>query len=269
MTSGQFLQSKEWETFQESLGRKTFRVEDTLVIKMPFALGFSFLYSPKGECTNLNEIKKIAKKEKAFFYRIEPQEKPGKPFFQFRDKEPKCTQILDLSKSENELLAEMKQKTRYNINLARRKEIKIKNQEFEKFYNLLLQTSERQKIKLHSKNYYQKLVEFNEIFIAYYNDEPIAGAMVNFYKDTATYLHGGSSDKHKEVMAPYLLHWEIIKTAKARGIKYYDWWGVDEEKWPGITKFKQGFSGKEICAPGTFDLPIDKFLYFWYKFIRK
>ncbi|MBU4421649.1 aminoacyltransferase [Candidatus Parcubacteria bacterium] len=281
MQSGQFLQSKEWEEFQQSLGRKTFRILDTLIIKMPFALGLSFLYSPKGKCQQLEEIRKIAKKEKAFFYRIEPQEKPNKRFLQFRDKEPKCTQILDLSKSEKELLAGMKQKARYNIRLAEKKGIKIltppnlplhkrRNGEgFEEFYSLLLQTSERQNIKLHQKDYYQKLVAFNKIFIAYYNNEPIAGAMVNFYENTATYLHGGSSDEHKDLMAPYLLHWEIIKYAKSQNLKYYDWWGVDEKKWPGITRFKKGFGGEEICAPGTFDLPINKLLYCIYHYVRK
>lgn len=273
MQSGKFLQSKEWEEFQKSLGRKVWRINDELIIKMPPHFGISFLFSPKGprEITDtfLNEIKKIAKRERVIFYRCEPQEDPPKKFIKTKskNKNPKCTQILNLDKSEDNLLAGMKQKTRYNIKLAQKKEAIIKQQTinnrqqlFEEFYDLLKNTAERQGIRLHPKKYYEELAEFNKIFIAYYKNKPIAGAMVNFYEKTATYLHGGSSQEHKEVMAPYLLHWEIIKEAKSRGFKFYDWWGISE-KWPGITRFKQGFGGEAVCAPGTYDLPINKLLY--------
>ncbi len=281
MTSGKFLQSDEWQKFQESLGRKTWRVNGALVIKMNFLFGLYFLYSPKGPLFEINDnflkkITEIAKQENAFFYRTEPSSAPPKNFHQFRDKEPRCTLITDISKTENELLAGMHEKTRYNIRLAERKKLLITNYElritdkgFNDFYNLLQQTSKRQKIKLHSREYYRKLTESNKVFVAHYEDKPVACAMVNFYEDTATYLHGGSDEKYKNLMAPQLLHWEIIKIAKSRGIKFYDWWGIDEKRWPGITRFKRGFGGKELCAPGTFDLPINKFLYKLYGFFRK
>ncbi len=298
MISGKFLQSPEWEKFQNSLGRKTWRVDGALVVKMDFAMGFYFLYSPKGPLFEMNKdflkkIIEIAKNENAFFYRIEPPTTPPKTFQQFRDKEPKCTLITDISKPEDELLAEMHEKTRYNIRLAAKKGIKISTppflplakgrseEGFEQFYNLLTKTADRQSIKFHSKEYYRKLLNYpdnnlrgrasycNEIFITYHENIPAACAMVNFYEDTATYLHGGSYEKYKALMAPHLLHWEIIKTAKSRGIKFYDWWGIDEKKWPGITRFKRGFGGEELCAPGTFDLPINKFLYKLYGFFRK
>lgn len=274
MISGKFLQSPEWQKFQESLGRKTWRVDGALVVKMHFISSVYFLYSPKGPLFEINEnflkkITEIAKKENAFFYRIEPPTTPPKTFQQFRDKEPKCTLITDISKPEDELLAEMHEKTRYNIRLAEKKGLRIANDGFDDFYNLLQKTSSRQDIKLHSKEYYKKLAGFNEIFVAYHENIPVACAMVNFYEDTATYLHGGSDEKYKNLMAPNLLHWEIIKTAKSRGARFYDWWGIDEKKWPGITRFKRGFGGAEICAPGTFDFPINKFLYNLYKLLRK
>ncbi len=273
MTSGKFLQSPEWEKFQNSLGRKTWRVDGALVVKMDFAFGLYFLYSPKITESKIQKleikIKEIAKKEKAVFWRIEPTEAPPENFIKTKDAQPKCTLITDISKPEDELLAAMHEKTRYNIRLAEKKGLQVANDRFDDFYNLLQQTSARQDIKLHSKEYYKKLAEFNEIFIAYRENIPVAAAMINFYEDTATYLHGGSDEKYKAMMAPYLLHWEIIKTAKSRGVKFYDWWGIDEKKWPGITRFKRGFGGAEICAPGTYDLPIDKFWYWVYKIIRK
>jgi len=269
VTSGKFLQSKEWAEFQERLGRKTFRVNGALVIKMPLMFGFFYFYSPKDGIFNLDEIKKLAQKEKTVFLRIEPPEAPPKGFIKIKDIQPKCTLITDISKPEDKLLAEMHEKTRYNIRLAERKGLRIENKGFDNFYDLLQKTSARQKIKLHSRDYYKKLAEFNEIFIAYHENKPAACAMVNFYEDTATYLHGGSDEKYKNLMAPHLLHWEIIKTAKSRGIKFYDWWGIDEKKWPGITRFKRGFGGKELCSPGTFDFPINKFIYRIYHYARK
>ncbi|PIR66771.1 MAG: hypothetical protein COU51_02185 [Parcubacteria group bacterium CG10_big_fil_rev_8_21_14_0_10_36_14] len=276
MQSGQFLQSDEWEKFQQLLGRKTFRINGNLIIKMPL-FKISYLYCPKGpdEITEkfLEEAKKIAKKEYAVFLRFEPDKKPSAGFIKAHDVQPACTQILDLTSTEDDLLAGMKQKTRYNIRLAEKNNVKVErceknNLKFEEFYRLLKETGERQGIKLFSKVRYKKLLAFNDLFIAYYNSEPIAGAIINFYQDTATYLHGGSSAEHKKVMAPSLLHWEIIKYAKNNEMEYYDWWGADEKKWPGITRFKKGFGGNEICAPGTFDFPFNQLIYKTYKYIK-
>jgi lipid II:glycine glycyltransferase (peptidoglycan interpeptide bridge formation enzyme) len=283
MLSGQFLQSNEWAEFQKSLGRKVWIINDTLVIKMSLVGRFNFLYSPKGptEITNevIAEIKKIAAAERAVFWRVEPATTPQKNFIKTKNIQPATTQVLDLSKSEEILLSEMHPKTRYNIRLAERKGVTIANDELRTandnsdiFYNLLKETAERQNIKLHSKQHYEKLAAFNRIFIAYYNNQPIAGAMVNFHNNVATYLHGGSTQEHKEVMAPYLLHWEIIKAAKSTGNTHYDWWGVDEKKWPGITRFKKSFGGEEITSPGTYDLPINRLifkLYGWRRRLRK
>ena len=283
MQSGQFLQSKEWAEFQKSLNRKIFFIEKNLIIKMSLPLGLSYLYCPKGPNDAndefINKIKKIAREERAIFLRIEPPTEPPKEFIKTKNIQPACTQILDISKPESELLSAMHEKTRYNIRLAERKgiiitneELGITNKKFNEFYTLLEKTSARQKIKLHSKEYYKKLATFNKIFVAYHEDKPIAAAMVNFYNDTATYLHGGSDEQYKNLMAPHLLHWEIIKYAKAKGFNFYDWWGVTSDPnhdWAGISRFKKGFGGSEICAPGAYDFPIDKFWYWMYKIIRK
>src|SRR3989344_4116784 len=173
--SGKFLQSNEWEKFQESLGRKIFWVDGALVIKMPLKFGLSYLYCPKNNISDLEKIKKIAKEERAIFLRVEPHDEPEINFIKTRDIQPKCTQILDLAKSEEKLLAEMHKKTRYNIHLAERKGVRFglqltadSLQLFDEFYNLLQETAKKQKIRLHSEEYYRKLSEFNEIFIAYY-----------------------------------------------------------------------------------------------------
>lgn len=69
-------------------------------------------------------------------------------------------------------------------------------------------------------------------------------------------------------MAPYLLQWEIIKAAKGRGCRYYDFYGIDENKWPGVTRFKLGFGGEQVQFPGTYDYIFCRPLYWLYKFLR-
>jgi lipid II:glycine glycyltransferase (peptidoglycan interpeptide bridge formation enzyme) len=192
------------------------------------------------------------------------------------DVQPSRTLILDLAKSEEELLNNMHQKTRYNIRLAEKKGVKIIKgdiNQFENFWQLTGETSQRDKFRLHSRNYYHKMLEidknFIKLFLAEYDNKIIAANIVSFFGDTATYLHGASSNKYRNVMAPHLLQWHCIKLAKEQGYKYYDFSGIDENKWPGLTRFKKGFGGSVFEYPGTFDLVFDKKWYGIYKLIRR
>lgn len=98
---------------------------------------------------------------------------------------------------------------------------------------------------------------------------PIAGALTLTYGDTAYYLHGAMDREYRNLMAPHFMHWEIMKLYKHEGFGYYDFWGIDARKWPGVTRFKLGFGGREIEYPGSFDLPISKFWYVVYTMARK
>ncbi|MDP3244467.1 MAG: peptidoglycan bridge formation glycyltransferase FemA/FemB family protein [bacterium] len=220
--------------------------------------------------------------------------------------QPKQTLISDLLLDENVLFSQMHEKTRYNIRLALRHGVKVQSairqpadkmqNDFDSFWKLLQGTAKRDRFKTHSQDYYRKMMEtlggssptplkvrggeggvMNvQLWLAYVKEEVVAGAIVAYFGDTATYLHGASSYVHRNLMAPNLLHWEIMKAAKQEGYKKYDFWGIDEKKWPGLTRFKKGFantaspgrsvgSGHIINYPGTFDLPINKF---WYKLYR-
>lgn len=238
----------------------------------------------------LNTAEDLCQKENAVFLRMEPLLKSEmhlnyllEAALKKSDKEiqPSRTIILDLEKSEEELLSEMKSKTRYNIGLAERHGVKIircggldKEKHFEKFWELLEETSKRDKFYLHSKKNYDKILNMksecfrNELYLAVLGGEVLAGAMINFFNNKAVYLHGASLSKRRDIMAPYLLHWEIIKDAKNNSFKQYDFWGISE-KWPGVTRFKQGFGGKEIKYLGAFDLIVDKKWYFLYSLARK
>jgi len=295
-----FLQSSAWMNFQKSLGRKVWQVDRINIIKHNLPFGKSYLYSPRGKDnflphagmarglfeSFLEKIREIAKKENAIFFKIEPQKQVDKNLlkkFGFRkgqNIQPKRTLILDVTKSEKELLKEMHPKTRYNIRLAEKKGVKVRidNNKFESFWKLLEQTAKRDGFHTHSKGYYKKMLEIPEIelFVALSPSTAnqsmtkiIAANIVSFYKKRSIYLHGASDYKYRNLMAPYLLQWEQIKKARERECLEYDFWGIDEKKWPGITRFKKGFRGREIDHIGAYDLIFQPIWYKLYKLARK
>jgi len=104
-----------------------------------------------------------------------------------------------------------------------------------------------------------------KLFAAEYQNKIIAANIVIFHGERATYLHGASDYEYRNFMAPYLLHWEVIKYARDHGFTEYDLWGIDEKKWPGVTRFKRGFGGKEINYIGSYDYVFQPFWYAMYK----
>jgi len=210
--------------------------------------------------------------------------------------------VIDISRSEEELLAEMKSKTRYNIRLAQKKGVRVfamnKKQEtsdkkipnsfyLEEFLRLNRETAKRDGIVTHSDSHYRKMVEnipddVLQIYVAKYQDKIIAANLVIFFGDTAIYLHGASSNEHRDAMAPYLLQWKQMLDAKERGYKYYDMGGVKTaishkpsavggNSWEGITRFKTGFSPKteSIVFPGSYDIVIRRWKYRMYRGLRR
>ena len=253
----------------------------------------------------IKKIKDIARQEKSIFLRIEPAQaflpdcavrrggKAGKPTYQVKkvnDVQPSKTIILDLKKSEEELLSAMHPKTRYNIRLAEKKGVTVREAgaaEFEIFWNLMQETTGRDGFRAHGKEYYRKMLEVSphpapplirggneregykvKLYFAEYKDEILAAGIFVFYGDTVTYLHGASTHEHKEIMAPYALHWQMIKLAKKLGYAKYDFYGIDEQKWPGVTRFKRGFGSSEVDYPGCYDVIFDKRWYVVYKLSR-
>ena len=142
--------------------------------------------------------------------------------------------------------------------------------DFEKFWEIMNETKDRDGFRLHAHEYYQKMLALDsiELIVAEFKGEIIAGNIVSYFGDMASYLHGSSSNKERNVMAPFAIQWFTIKRAKEKDCKYYDFNGIDENKWPGVTRFKRGFSGEEISYPGTYDLLINKQGYIVYKLMR-
>ncbi|MCX6808350.1 MAG: peptidoglycan bridge formation glycyltransferase FemA/FemB family protein [Candidatus Berkelbacteria bacterium] len=313
------FQSSEWEKFKLETGyQKSFWVEDVLILEKKLPLGYSMLYSPMVSKSQVNqltsksvsqfseELKKIANEDNSIFYRLEfdfqdqklihlftdlPRLIPkwGKPIHfrkSFEEMQPEHTLLLDLTLPEDELLAQMKQKGRYNVRVAERNEISIEESptEVENFYKLYAETGQRHKITYRNKRYFENLVEilkekgYASVYTAYGMIEgkktPLASAVIVYSGKKAIYMFGASSDEYKNLMAPYLLHWQIIKESKAAGYKYYDFFGIapdDDPKhpWAGVTRFKKQFGGVQEDTLGSFDLIFKPLQYQVFKIAEK
>lgn len=300
----QFLQSWEWGEFQRSAGNKVIRlgIRDDNGLKLAFSLikksmplNKAYFYCPRlgikylsGEelAQVFEEIEKIAKEEKVVFLRFEPRTKFNALSGRFMikktiDVQPAKTLILDLQNSEEDILKAMHQKTRYNIRLSNKKGVKVVEaglERFDEFWKLMQETKTRDQFRLHERDYYfgmLKTLRNNrdglrvKLYFGEYEGGVAAANLVAFFGDMATYMHGASSNEHRNIMAPFALQWEVIKQAKAQGYKYYDFFGIDEKKWPGVTRFKTGFGGETIEYPGVYDIVFDKRMYSLYNIVRK
>jgi len=302
---GSFLQSFEWGEFQKQFSRKVWWLEinkdykkilQAQVIKEKVPL-FVYFYIPYGPIFNkevsleekkeafilfLKEIKNIAEKERVAFLRLEPTVLlPKVEIFNFKTAlkriQPQKTMILNLEKSEEEILKNMHIRTRYNIKLAKRKgvEIKILDDYSDMFYRLLGKTRERQGFSSFSEEHYKKIFKINskdfkvKMFLAEYQGKVIVASIIVFFGNRVISLHAGSDYEYRAVKGADLLHWNAILYGKKMGYKIYDFWGIDEKKIPGVTSFKRGFRGEEIEYPLGIDIVFDNIGYQIYRIVRK
>ncbi|MCA9387302.1 peptidoglycan bridge formation glycyltransferase FemA/FemB family protein [Candidatus Dojkabacteria bacterium] len=167
--------------------------------------------------------------------------------------------IMDISASEDDILKSLKKDTRYYINRGQKKGINViratDQSTVNDFIELMHQTKERQNFSNFDDSYYKnQWNELNskgmcEIFVSYFENKPLAGALMNYYDKTSYYSHAGSTSDQElaKLAAPYFLHWEMIKYAKSIGCNTYDFWGVIpkgiEHDWRGLSDFKMKFEG--------------------------
>ncbi|MEK7497175.1 MAG: peptidoglycan bridge formation glycyltransferase FemA/FemB family protein [Patescibacteria group bacterium] len=209
-------------------------------------------------------------------------------FIKSSDIQPRGTQVLDLTKTPEELLAGMSQKTRYNIHLAEKKGLTWRwgdDSDFLDFWHLVQLTARRGKFFPHHFEHYRRLFRVAgerpvlgpelacRLGIVEYEGKVIAGHLVTFHQNCATYVHGGSDRVHNQLKGPHLLHWGTIQAVQKMGISRYDFWGVQppdgtRKDWAGFSKFKIGFGGEYIEYVGTHDYPYSWGGYVVYKSIR-
>jgi lipid II:glycine glycyltransferase (peptidoglycan interpeptide bridge formation enzyme) len=277
-----------------------------------FAARMSLLYIPKGPLMDwndaqlrtrvLNDLQALGRKHGAIFVKVDPDVAlgtgvPGREDsaedangqavaselsrrgwrfssdqVQFRN-----TVLLDLTPSEDQILAAMKQKTRYNIRLAEKKGVTVRagtTSDLPLLYKMYAETSARDGFVIRDQAYYQtvwgtfmrppastlQLANFPacEPLIAEVGGVPVAGLFLFRFAGRAYYLYGMSRDAHREKMPTYLLQWEAVRRAKAAGCTVYDLWGApdtfdeSDSLW-GVFRFKEGLGGQVVRTLGAWD----------------
>ena len=196
------------------------------------------------------------------------------PWRDDRFREPRYSHCVDLRVTEGERLQAMKPKGRYNVGLARRHRVAVVEDNSERglddFFAIRDDTARRQDLKRRSRRHFAALQrEFGpcaKLFFAELDGQRLACALIIRFGDRATYLYGGSLEDRREVMAPYLLHHEVMVCMAAAGCTAYDFWGTappgqSEHAWAGISAFKRKFGGVDIAHVPPLDHIYDRAAY--------
>lgn len=293
------LQTWEWGEARKKTGVEVLRLSDD---KNVFQLTFHKIprtrlklgYLPRSVYPSkemLSYISDYCKKIGVIFVKIEPDITVISNEVNNLDKRliqsphplfPAWTQILDLTPTEDALLKSFHSKTRYNIRLAEKKGVVIKemsNEEgFEIFSKLYFETCRRQKYYGHTPKYHQIIWEnlkkdIAHIMIAFYKNVPLASYELFYFKNTLYYPYGGTSLEYRNLMASNLLMWESIRLGRKLGATKFDMWGSlgpnydQSNAWAGFTRFKEGYNTKFTQFIGSYDLVIKPYLYRIYNFI--
>ncbi len=293
------LQTWEWGAARKETGVEILRLSDgknvfTLTLHS-LVYKYKIGYLPRSVIpskTVLSFFSDYCKKNKIIFVKIEPdveKSSNNETMKQFNNLTisshplfPSWTQILDLNHTEDELLKSFHSKTRYNIRLAEKKGVVVKEMSdldgFEIFSKLYFETCKRQKYYGHTPKYHKIIWEnlkknIAHILIAFYDNVPLASYELFYFKNTLYYPYGGTSIQHRNLMASNLLMWEAIKLGKKLGATKFDMWGSlgpdydPSNDWAGFTRFKEGYNTKFVEFVGSYDLVINPIFYKIYNFI--
>lgn len=295
------LQTSAWGDLKAAFGWRVVRIcnADTgaQVLFKPLPLGLSVAYVPRGP-VGANwpglwpELDAVCRAHGAVFLKVEPDDwepksealKQAMAGFgpQSVPIQPRRTLLIKLGGSEEDWLSQMKQKTRYNIHLAARKGVQVRQSEdVAAFYALMQTTGQRDRFAVHSQAYYQAAYdrfaqqENCALLVAEFEGQPLAGLMVFASGSRAWYLYGASNNLERNRMPAYLLQWEAMRWAAGRGCRTYDLWGIPDEDpetlesqfeqrsdglW-GVYRFKRGFGGQVCRQVGAWDRVYSPFLY--------
>lgn len=291
------MQSSEWGEFRKLTGVKV-ACEGGIQVtihKIPYT-PWNIGYAPKGPMPTPEQatsLKKIAEQYNCIFIKCEPKVEVigdrlkkeeslvNLGFVEGRSLFTKHNFVLDVTPTEEELLASFKQKTRYNIKVAEKRgvTVEIDNSEkaFERYLELTEETTKRQGFYAHSSNYHRKMWEvlhpagIAHLLVAKYQGEIITTWVLFKFNDTLYYPYGASTREHREVMANNLVMWETIRLAKKWGLKYVDMWGAlgpepdKSDPWYGFHTFKSGYGARHVEYIGTWDYVSKPVLYKLYR----
>lgn len=308
------LQTWEWGEFRRQTGVKVERLGFFEGQKLVKGLQVTFHplplinktvgYLPKAfapDADQLSALRQLAQKHQALFIKLEPNvalpakiddphqkirqflldhgAEPGRPLF------TKHTFYLDLTKPEDELFAQLKNKTRYNVNLAYKKGVKIyentTKEGLKQYLNILEETIARQGFYAHGPKYFQKMWDtlgqsgMMRIFNAVYEDQILSSWIMFIFNDVLYYPYGASRDVHRDVMPNNLLLWEMIRFGKEQGCHTFDLWGSlgpkpdKENPYYGFHHFKEGYGGSIMEFVGSYDLVMQQIPYKLFRLIEE
>ncbi len=291
-----FLQSPEWAKVKDSWKNefivsydKEGNVKGTMSIllrKVPIFNRY-MMYAPRGFVCDIhdketladltNKMKDIAKKYNAFIIRMDPCVRQDDDEFKkiaselgYKQKknikgvedviQPKFVMQIDISgKTEEEVFKNFHEKTRYNVRLATKKGVTVREgtkEDLGIFHDIMETTGQRDDFFIRGKEYFEKIYDnlhpnYMKLLIAEFEGKPIAVVMPIIYGNKVWYLYGGSTNEHRNLMPTYLLQWEMIKLAVQNNCDIYDFRGVtgfNDENSPqyGVYRFKKGFGGEVV-----------------------
>lgn len=302
------LQTAEWGELKATFGWDAVRLicdglgAQILFRRLPIGLSIAYIPKPIFDLSVSNssrfwqDVEATCRQKRAIFLKVEPDgwETRGQngsaahaaASMMFRRStsniQPPRTIVVDLRPSEDDILAHMKQKCRYNIRLAEKKGVTVApSGDLAGFHDLMQATGERDAFGVHARDYYRRAYDLFhpnggcEMLLARYEDQPLAALMVFRQGKRAWYLYGASNDVERNRMPAYLLQWEAMRWAKVRGCEEYDLWGVPDADegtleanfesrqdglW-GVYRFKRGFGGELRRAQQAMDVVFNPVLY--------
>jgi len=290
------LQTPEWGEFRKAWGNEILETEYGIITLhkiplTPYKIGI-FEKGPAPTKKMLEDLKKTGKENGLIFIKLEPNVAYSEQRITDRKKSidllkkngcvsgkrlfTPTTFWIDLTRPENDILKSFSSKTRYNIRLAQKSGVVVKEDStdttFEKYLTLTKETSQRQGFYAHSEKYHRLMWQYLKGSVAHlltatYKGEVITTWILFVWKDFLYYPYGASTDKYKNIMANNLMMWEAIKLGKKLGLTTFDLWGREEGK--GFTRFKEGYNPKVVEFLGTWDLVINKPIYTIYRIVEK
>lgn len=327
---GHILQTWEWGEVKRKMGwipllvglYEEGRLKGAILIlkrRLPIpGINKSIFYAPRGPVADTNDhvlldylfqgLQTIAREHGAIFLKIDPDIEQSDEAFRsyltsrgfkktstaegFEGVQPTFVFRLDITPDEEQLLVQMASKTRYNLRLAQRKGVVVREatgqRDLERFYQILKETAERDRFLIRAYSYFEEIWEqlvecgMAKLFMAEYQGRDIAGTLAFILGDKAWYIYGASSNEYRNVMPNYLLQWTMIKWAKDNGCALYDFRGVpgnisEDNPLYGLYRFKKGFAAVFTEFIGEWDLVYSPFFYWlwtgvlpiYYKSVRR
>jgi lipid II:glycine glycyltransferase (peptidoglycan interpeptide bridge formation enzyme) len=288
------LQSNLWEKFKSSYGTPAVRVGNIVYTKhkIPFTSYF-YGYCPRVNPFDINfeELKKSLEENSCVAVHFDvpnitkddPDANKAMELFEkncvlsTRSEFAKGNFFLDLTKTEDEILANMHKKHRYSIRLAQKKGVTVResidDKDLDIFYKLYLETAKRQKFFSRSKKYFElawktfREEDMSYLLVAEYEGKPLVAWMFFVYEGVLYYLYGGSTEEDRDVQPSCLLGWEAIRMGKRKGCDLFDMWGAAEDMenrsdpYHGFSVFKEKFGGRHVTYIPSYDYVINEPVY--------